>query len=471
MSFFLFQGDGLEWLETLNESASTAAAAAAQSATDAEGFKDEAETKAGEADASANAAATSAGQSSASAAAALTSEGNASTSEGNAAADAAAADASKVAALAAANAAGTAQLAAEAARDQAFTAFDNFDDKYLGEKAAEPATDNDGDPLQPGALFYHTGIGLKFWDGAAWVAAYISGAGFLAAANNLSDVNDPDVARGNLSAPSVAEMNAGLAGKSNTGHTHTIANVTGLQANLDSLQTAVDGKAATGHTHTIANVTGLQTALDGKAASAHTHAIANVTGLQAALDGKSATGHTHTLAQISDSGSMAGENDAPSDGNTYARKNGAWEALASEGWTLLSSLATSAGTAINFTGIPTGVREVLILFDDVAVTSGLGVRLGDSGGVETTGYDSYTGNRSSSTSSTTEFDLIASTLVKGVMRLFHMGGNQWMSDHMVRGYSNVPVHGAGDKTLSGALDRVQLMGGTFSGGSCSVFYR
>lgn len=74
-----------------------------------------------------------------------------------------------------------------------------------------------------------------------------------------------------------------------TGHTHSIANVTNLQASLD-------GKAASSHTHTIANVTGLQTALDGKqavgsyAASAHTHVIGDVTGLQSALDGKQAAG-------------------------------------------------------------------------------------------------------------------------------------------------------------------------------------
>ena len=57
------------------------------------------------------------------------------------------------------------------------------------------------------------------------------------------------------------------------------------------------GAAASSHTHTIANVTGLQTALNGKAASGHnhdtvysklnhTHTIANVTNLQATLDSK-----------------------------------------------------------------------------------------------------------------------------------------------------------------------------------------
>jgi hypothetical protein len=51
------------------------------------------------------------------------------------------------------------------------------------------------------------------------------------------------------------------------------------------------------HTHTIANITGLQTALDGKAASVHTHIIANVTGLQTALDGKEPTITAGTTTQ------------------------------------------------------------------------------------------------------------------------------------------------------------------------------
>ena len=53
--------------------------------------------------------------------------------------------------------------------------------------------------------------------------------------------------------------------------------------------------AAASHTHSIANVTGLQTALDGKqasgsyAAATHSHIISDVTGLQTALDGKQAS--------------------------------------------------------------------------------------------------------------------------------------------------------------------------------------
>ena len=52
-------------------------------------------------------------------------------------------------ALESAPAAHNAQLAAEAV-------FDSFDDKYLGAKAAAPTTDNDGNALTTGALFFKT---------------------------------------------------------------------------------------------------------------------------------------------------------------------------------------------------------------------------------------------------------------------------------------------------------------------------
>jgi hypothetical protein len=96
----------------------------------------------------------------------------------------------------------------------------------------------------------------------------------------------------------VANLTTDLAGKAASSHTHTIANVTGLQTALDGKQASGSYAAAT-HTHAISDTTGLQTALDGKAAASHTHTIANVTGLQTALDGKQASGsyaaatHTH----------------------------------------------------------------------------------------------------------------------------------------------------------------------------------
>lgn len=73
-----------------------------------------------------------------------------------------------------------AQVAAEAARDATLTAYDNFDDRYLGAKAVNPALDNDGNALIAGTLYYNTvAPEMRLWTGAAWVAAYVSGSGFV----------------------------------------------------------------------------------------------------------------------------------------------------------------------------------------------------------------------------------------------------------------------------------------------------
>lgn len=92
----------------------------------------------------------------ASAAAASTSASNASTSETNAATSATSSETAKTASETAQAASETAQTAAETAQAAAETAYDNFDDRYLGAKASDPATDNDGDALVDGALYFDT---------------------------------------------------------------------------------------------------------------------------------------------------------------------------------------------------------------------------------------------------------------------------------------------------------------------------
>jgi hypothetical protein len=155
-----------------------------------------------------------------------------------------------------------------------------------------------------------------------------------------------------VGAYTTAQVDTALATKSNTGHTHSISDVTSLSTNLltktDKTIPAVTGNfaalngsgnitdsgvqsssfAAASHTHTIANVTSLQTALDGKAATSHTHAIADTTGLQTALDGKAAATHTHAAADIT-SGTIAtarlGSGTASS--TTVLKGNQTWAAL------------------------------------------------------------------------------------------------------------------------------------------------
>jgi hypothetical protein len=98
-----------------------------------------------------------------------------------------------------ANAASSAQTAAESARDATLAAYDSFDDRYLGAKSSNPTLDNDGNALLAGALYYNTvAVEMRLYTGSAWVAAYVSGSGFLAAANNLSDLANNGTARTNL---------------------------------------------------------------------------------------------------------------------------------------------------------------------------------------------------------------------------------------------------------------------------------
>ena len=79
--------------------------------------------------------------------------------------------------------AAAAVTAAENARDATLAAYDNFDDRYLGVfiTSNEPTLDNDGDALVAGALYFNSTDGaMKVYTGSAWVAAYVSGTGFLA---------------------------------------------------------------------------------------------------------------------------------------------------------------------------------------------------------------------------------------------------------------------------------------------------
>jgi len=155
---------------TSETNAATSETNAAASASSASSSASTATTKASEAATSETNAATSETN-------AATSATNAATSEFNAGTSAASALASEGSASASASSAAVAQTAAEAARDSALAAFDNFDDKYLGEKASDPTLDNDGDALVAGALYFNTtDDAMKVYNGTSWVDAYADGA-------------------------------------------------------------------------------------------------------------------------------------------------------------------------------------------------------------------------------------------------------------------------------------------------------
>ena len=171
-----------ETAETNAETAETNAAASATTAT----------TKASEAATSATSASTSASTATTKASEAATSASNAATSETNAATSASTATTKASEASTSASNAATSEANAAAS-------YDDFDDRYLGAKSSAPSTDNDGDALVTGALYFDTSSNaMKVYSGSAWLDAYASLSGALIATNNLSDLNNVGTARTNL---------------------------------------------------------------------------------------------------------------------------------------------------------------------------------------------------------------------------------------------------------------------------------
>ena len=155
--------------------------------------------------------------------------------------------------------------------------------------------------------------------------------------------------------------------------------------------------------------------------------------------------------------------------------------------TLSSEQATTSGTSIDFTGIPAGVKHITLLGHSVSGsgTDEFMVQLGDSGGIETSGYLGRYG-RISGTSAATEgstaglimFNDAAALLNEIVVQLWLQDAtnNTWASAHVITVQSTTIMSwGGGTKALSGTLDRIRLShingSDTFDAGAVSIQYQ
>ena len=152
--------------------------------TDAANQASVATAKAAEATTSANAAASSA-----------TSADNSATSSSTSASNSAT---SATASASSATASASSATASASSATAAAASFDSFDDRYLGAKSSAPSTDNDGNALAEGAMYYDTVDDIIYvWNGSTW-QTITTGSGGLQAANNLSDVTNAGTSRTNL---------------------------------------------------------------------------------------------------------------------------------------------------------------------------------------------------------------------------------------------------------------------------------
>jgi hypothetical protein len=133
---------------------------------------------------------------------------------------------------------------------------------------------------------------------------------------------------------------------------------------------------------------------------------------------------------------------------------------------VLGASVIASGVAVDFTGIPAGVKRITVMFDGVSTsgTSDMILRIG-SGSIEKTGYAGYVariGGTNAFQIMTTGFDLqescAATYLHEGKSVLERLTTLDWSCvNFMTANNQNATVNlGVGSKTLTGTLDRIRI---------------
>jgi len=144
-----------------------------------------------------------------------------------------------------------------------------------------------------------------------------------------------------------------------------------------------------------------------------------------------------------------------------------------------TAVASTSSTSINFTSIPSWVKRITVMFNGVSFNTlaTITIQLGDSGGIESTGYSSAVAG--GSTTSTTAFVVAdaqdAANLYHGQVIISLLGSNTWVYSSGVYGTSSSQANvGAGVKSLSDTLTQVRISSSsgtaTFDAGSINILY-
>ena len=149
-----------------------------------------------------------------------------------------------------------------------------------------------------------------------------------------------------------------------------------------------------------------------------------------------------------------------------------------------TAVASTSGTSIDFTSIPSWVKRITVMLNGVSTsgTSILLAQLGDSGGIETTGYNSCIFTNGVQTNSTAGFQLqftgSAAFALSGhiVFTLLDASTNNLIGSGTIAGTAsnNTVSSVAVQKATSSTLDRVRITTtngtDTFDGGSINILY-
>ena len=140
----------------------------------------------------------------------------------------------------------------------------------------------------------------------------------------------------------------------------------------------------------------------------------------------------------------------------------------SSGISFTENVAEDTSMAMTFTGIPAGTKEVCIHFLDLSLNSSddIDIQIGDSGGLETSGYlsegssiiqGSFSGLESTSSFVIKLGNSSARLCGAYILRLINTSTNKWAGHYVTSGTGAPSLCGGGGfKALSGELTQLEV---------------
>jgi hypothetical protein len=168
-----------------------------------------------------------------------------------------------------------------------------------------------------------------------------------------------------------------------------------------------------------------------------------------------------------------------SDGTTWAST-----APAGGGFTSTALVALSGLSSTTFSGIPSGVSKIFIQVKQCRQSGSITIEIGDSGGIETSGYISSSCRITDATGANSVSSSGSAFLVRGglaandeyngiiILSLLDSATNHWVESHTLSSdWTPNFVFGGGQKSLSGELTQLRFGGSVYnSAAAVSISY-